>query len=143
MRIWPVLSAALLLAAAGPALGAGPESSKHAVNESNPGYQAYRENCGACHGVFADGNGPVAQFLDPKPANLTKLYKRFGSPLAKAQLLSVIDGRDMVRAHGTSEMPIWGRHLYQSIPPAPGKEALKRGTLQIIIDYLQTIQEKQ
>lgn len=142
MRTWSVLFAVLLLAAAGPAFAAGPEGSKKAASESNPAYRAYRENCGACHGVFADGNGPVAQFLDPKPRNLTQLYKEFGTPLATAKLISVIDGRDMVRAHGTSEMPIWGKNLYRSIPPNPGKEALKRGTIQLIIEYLQTIQEK-
>lgn len=143
MRTWSLLAAALVLAAAGPALAAGPESPKHKVNKSAPGYELFRQYCASCHGVFGDGNGPVAQFLDPKPANLTELYKKFGSPLPTARLISVIDGRDMIRAHGTSDMPIWGRHLYESIPPNPGKEALKRGTLQVIIQYLQTIQQKQ
>lgn len=141
MRIWSLLVAALLLAAAAPALAAGPET-VHQINKAHPGYQLYRQYCGSCHGVFADGHGPVAQFLDPKPKNLTELYKEFGTPLATAKLISIIDGRDMIRAHGTSDMPIWGKHLYRSIPPNPGKEAMKRGTLQVIIEYLQTIQKK-
>ena len=33
------------------------------------GYHIYQEYCTQCHGVNGDGNGPVAQYLNPKPRN--------------------------------------------------------------------------
>ena len=33
------------------------------------GYALYSRYCTQCHGVNGDGEGPVAQYLDPKPRN--------------------------------------------------------------------------
>ena len=105
-----------------------------------PGKAVFEQYCASCHGVAADGNGPVAAELKVAPADLRKLGKEFGTPLAKPKLLEVIDGRNMVRAHGSATMPVWGDQLVREVPPSANTEFFKRGTILVIIEYLQTLQ---
>ena len=51
------------LAAAGPAVAQDPEA----------GEAIYRTHCAACHGLDAEGNGPMAGVLTIKPTDLTAL----------------------------------------------------------------------
>lgn len=105
-----------------------------------PGKAVFEQYCASCHGMAADGNGPVAAELKVAPSDLRKLGKEFGTPLAKPKLLEVIDGRNMVRAHGTATMPVWGDQLVREVPPSVNTEFFKRGTILVIIEYLQTLQ---
>jgi mono/diheme cytochrome c family protein len=124
------------------AFGTAPASSAAtAAGAESPGQSTYEQYCAACHGVAADGHGPVAPSLKEQPADLRKLGQRFGMPLPKAHLEELIDGRNMIRAHGTSDMPVWGRRLIASVPPAAAKEPFKRGTILVILDYLETLQQ--
>lgn len=95
----------------------------------------YLRYCSACHGERADGNGPVASALDPRPPPLTSLHKKFGTPLS-THLVVFLNGGSMPRAHGTSEMPVWGKVLR--------KETDDEGTaidlLWQIVHYLDCIQ---
>lgn len=36
------------------------------------GRKVYLNNCASCHGVKADGNGPAASVMSPKPRDLVK-----------------------------------------------------------------------
>jgi len=105
------------------------------------GQKYFVRYCASCHGTNGTGDGPVAKSLTKQPANLRLLSDRFGSPLPAAKLAELIDGRDAVRAHGTSDMPVWGERLY-----AMG--AGDRGELGIseiigkIVAYLDTIQDR-
>ena len=110
------------------------------VNEDHPGYQDFRRYCGSCHGVFADGQGPVAPVLKTPPADLTRLGQRYGMPLPRTKLMPFIDGRDAKRAHGTREMPIWGKVLYEDQRGSLEREMMVRGTILVILDYLETVQ---
>jgi putative copper resistance protein D len=47
-----------------------PSVTYHAISVAN-GLHLYRENCALCHGVAGYGDGPVAEDLKPKPADLT------------------------------------------------------------------------
>jgi mono/diheme cytochrome c family protein len=40
---------------------------------------AYRRRCAGCHGVSGDGNGPAAEYLDPKPRDYRKGLFKFAS----------------------------------------------------------------
>lgn len=104
------------------------------------GHELFLEYCASCHGSDAKGGGPMASELKQAPADLTRLGERFGSPLAKAKLVAVIDGRDMVRSHGSSAMPVWGKRLLRDVPPGAGTEVHKRGSIQAIVDWLDTVQ---
>lgn len=107
----------------------------------NPGRDAYLQFCASCHGPDAEGSGPLAGELRTAPPDLTRLTERFGSPLNRQRLLERIDGRDMARAHGSTDMPVWGRKLGARTPRTQGTEVQTRGTLLIIIDWLASIQK--
>jgi mono/diheme cytochrome c family protein len=103
--------------------------------DSPRGQEEYLRYCSACHGERADGQGPVANVLDPRPPALRKLTPRYGSPLG-TDLVAYVMGTTMPRAHGTSDMPVWGRNL-QSPDGSDGKAVR---IIWRIVDYLDSIQ---
>jgi mono/diheme cytochrome c family protein len=107
-----------------------------------PGQVLFQKYCAACHGALADGRGPVAPYLNPRPPDLTKLAERYGAPMPRELLAEYVDGRRDVRAHGTREMPVWGEQLFPDVPAGAEVEAAKAATLWLIIDYLESIQGK-
>lgn len=120
---------------------AGAAHAQSAPEAPNPGREAFLQYCASCHGGHGDGNGPMAGELRQAPTDLRHLTKRFGSPLHTQRLLERIDGRRMARAHGSRDMPVWGQQLARNIPRGAGTEAQTRGTLLIIIDWLESIQK--
>jgi len=101
------------------------------------GSDEYVRYCGACHGEVADGKGPVANVLSPRPPALTELDEKFGSPLG-TRLVAYVMGTTMPRAHGTSDMPVWGRNLKE--PDGDDTQAVR--TIWRIVNYLDSVQEK-
>jgi mono/diheme cytochrome c family protein len=130
-----------LAAALAVGLWSGAAAAQEERAPASPGRDAYLQYCASCHGPNAEGDGPMAGELRARPADLTRLTERFGSPLRTRQLLDRIDGRDMARAHGSAEMPVWGRKLASNAPRTQGTETQTRGTLLIIIEWLATIQK--
>jgi mono/diheme cytochrome c family protein len=118
-------------------LGTGASAS---AGDEHPGYPVYRQYCAVCHGLEADGDGPVAPVLKQAPADLRMLGQRYGLPLPEQKLIDFIDGREMPVAHGTREMPVWGKRLLGGVPPSAGSESLKRGMIYAIVGYLDSIQ---
>jgi mono/diheme cytochrome c family protein len=109
----------------------------------------YKDFCAACHGVDARGNGPVAKELKTAPPSLRNLVARWNGVFDVDEVVQIIDGRDMPRAHGTPEMPVWGS-LFRLVAELSGilepdtkdteKDAQKR--MLAIAKYLETIQGK-
>jgi mono/diheme cytochrome c family protein len=110
-------------------------------SHANEGERLYLQYCAACHGRDANGKGPVAPVLSPRPTDLTKLAQRYGAPLPKPAISEFIDGRHEIRAHGSSDMPVWGRVLTEPFPPNVSERARVRGDLMLILDYLETVQQ--
>ncbi len=106
------------------------------------GRALYLRDCASCHGIDADGRGPVAPALKTPPADLRILSKRYGNPLPEDQIARFIDGRADVLAHGPREMPIWGERVW-----APGeaeeKETKVSHRVADLVAYLQSIQKAQ
>lgn len=128
----------LVLAAAGPpARAAEPE---------HPGRQLYLRYCGACHGPEAKGDGIVGTVLRVKPPDLTLLAKQRGGEFPLEQVVKMIDGRELPRAHGDPAMPVWGEVLSEelggSTKPRLPIERRVQGRILSIAEYLQTIQVK-
>jgi mono/diheme cytochrome c family protein len=105
------------------------------------GQRLYLQYCAACHGRDANGKGPVAPVLTPRPTDLTKLAQRYGRPLPKPAISEFIDGRREIRAHGSSDMPVWGKVLMEPFPPNVSEGARVRGDLMLILDYLEKVQQ--
>src|SRR5689334_11675861 len=113
----------------------------------DPGKQAYELQCAICHGVDAKGNGFYTASLKVPAPDLTTLSKRNGGVFPVDRITKVIDGRTEIAAHGSRDMPIWGRRWgasaaehYVDVPY--NHEALIRFRVISIIDYLNRIQQK-
>lgn len=107
------------------------------------GEDLYRRFCSSCHGLDGKGNGPVAPVLKEKPKDLTRIAERHGGKFPSAALVRIVDGRDVAMAHGTREMPVWGKRFGEAIEPGTAAETVRRGTAQLIVDYLSGIQAKE
>ena len=94
--------------------------------------------CASCHGIGGRGNGPAAEELRRRPADLTQFAKRNGGVFNGAQIHVIVDGRP-VKAHGTMEMPVWGDAF-------KCREGLPEDGIKVRIDalvrYLESIQER-
>ena len=103
---------------------------------STRGPDLFRAYCASCHGVDAQGNGPAAPALKTKPADLTLLSKRNGGQFPEERVRKVISGDDVLAAHGSREMPIWGPVFHQI------EEDVDRGNVRMenLVKYLESIQ---
>jgi mono/diheme cytochrome c family protein len=104
------------------------------------GASLYRTYCASCHGGTGHGDGPVAAFLSVPPTDLTQIAKRANGIFPAGEVARVIDGRQRVRAHGGSDMPVWGDGFSRSIS-APD-EATIRARIEAVVKYLASIQER-
>ena len=97
--------------------------------------QMFQSYCSPCHGKEGKGNGPVAAALTKAPADLTKISARNGGTFPAVRVSRFIDGTDVVAAHGTRDMPLWGS-LFRALGDGVGE--LRVANLR---DYLKTLQQ--
>jgi hypothetical protein len=90
--------------------------------------------------VTAEGNGPVAATLSKPPADLRRIAARRGGVFPKFAIQRIVDGRDPIAAHGSRDMPIWGNDFSLTEAPGHAREGEARGQMQLIVEYLETIQ---
>ena len=123
--------------------------------EFDAGQFEYRMGCAACHGVDGKGMGPVGALFGKPPADLTVLSKRNNGVFPFSSVYEVIDGRKLIIAHGTRDMPIWGDRYTPNpngavspnasdmfVKPSYDPETVVRMRILAVIDYLNRIQEK-
>lgn len=101
------------------------------------GSAIFENYCAACHGRSARGDGPLADSLKARPADLTMIAKRNGGSFSADLVSRIIDGRNPVKGHGGGDMPIWGDAFAKSTDPMPVEEKIRR-----LVLYLQSIQAK-
>jgi mono/diheme cytochrome c family protein len=106
------------------------------------GEDLYIELCAVCHGVDATGKGPAASALSSKVPDLTRLAQRNNGDFPTAEVRKAITGESEIPAHGTSEMPMWGKVLQDVRPDV--KPTHREGFAQLRIynltSYLETVQ---
>jgi mono/diheme cytochrome c family protein len=111
------------------------------AGEGGPGRILYVTYCQSCHGLAGRGDGPAAASLRAPPPDLTRLWKRYGTPLDHERLVEYIDGRQLIAAHGPREMPVWGSEFFEDAPPmTPNLEGVKRHLIEVLAVYLETLQ---
>ena len=136
--IWKSLAASLLFTAG--SVFAQEESKSQEEEKSTMGKTLYEHYCASCHGASAKGDGPIGQFLSPKPADLTQLAKKNDGKFPRDRIFGSIDGRVEIGAHGPAEMPVWGRELRER--SGGRSSAAVKSQITAMVHYLQTIQEK-
>ncbi len=110
-------------------------------HEAQSGSELYTLYCASCHGANGHGNGSVAIFLKVPPADLTQIAKRNKGVFPAERVYQIIDGRQNVKPHGQSQMPVWGDAFLKSATTG-GDEKVVSEKIQALVTYLQSIQEK-
>jgi mono/diheme cytochrome c family protein len=100
------------------------------------GPNLFRAYCASCHGLDGKGNGPAAEALRTKPADLTALTRNHRGQFPVAMVRDTITGDSVVTAHGSREMPIWGPVFHQI------EADVDRGHVRVenLVKYLESIQ---
>ena len=133
-RVWNVALCAIFVAGTQWAALAG-ESPDLAA-----GRDQFEQHCELCHGAEGRGDGPLADELKVAPADLTKITQRRGGTFPEVEVREIIDGRRTVRAHGKSDMPIWGRAFGGGAAAGAAKEAEVKRKLDQLVMFLRSIQ---
>jgi mono/diheme cytochrome c family protein len=117
---------------------AAPPQTAEAVVAGYTGSDAFKSYCGSCHGTSARGDGPLANELRYRPADLTRIAKRNGGKFDGEKVFKIIDGRQTVKGHGGTDMPVWGDAFKQSADTY--SEARVKARIQSLVQYLESIQ---
>ena len=100
------------------------------------GPDLFRAYCASCHGLDGKGNGPAAEALRTKPADLTALTRNHRGQFPVPMVRDTITGSSVLAAHGSREMPIWGPVFHQI------EADVDRGHVRVenLVKYLESIQ---
>lgn len=136
-----VVAAALALGVSTTMAGQTPAAGQPAtVSPAARGEAVYRVHCASCHGVSGTGDGPVSEDLRIPVPDLTRIALRNNGVFPSAQVERVIDGRQRVRGHGSTEMPVWGDTLG---PTLVGPDAaVTRRRIEELVAYLERLQRR-
>ncbi len=104
------------------------------------GERLYIRHCAVCHGRSGTGDGPFAGILSVPSADLTRIAARRGGTFPRDEIAATVDGRFVPPAHGTREMPIWGRWLGQPLTPDTTPDEAVRGEILALLTYVETLQ---
>jgi mono/diheme cytochrome c family protein len=130
------VAAGLIVPAAGRAADTKPSYDSSAALMGSATFKTY---CASCHGKSGGGDGPLAKHLRFAPADLARIAKRNGGTFDFAKLAKVIDGRQPLKGHGGTDMPVWGDAFLQS---REGYDAAKvKQKIDELVHYLASLQE--
>jgi mono/diheme cytochrome c family protein len=108
---------------------------------ADSGEEMYREYCGVCHGKEGKGDGPAASEFKVPPPDLTTLAKNNNGKYPADHIAAVLRFGTHTPAHGTSDMPVWGRVLGTS--PIHGTETAKvQLRILNLTNYIESLQVK-
>jgi hypothetical protein len=139
LRLLPILGLALFISFGYTSLGYCTELQEAIA----AGKVEYMRSCALCHGDVGKGNGVYASKLTVRPVNLTLLQQRNNGVFPSRKIFKTIEGRDDLKLHGPSAMPVWGdRFDYESVLYVDDrfKRTFVRGRIFELILYLEEIQ---
>jgi hypothetical protein len=115
-----------------------------AVGDPVMGLALYRHIASSVTDWTRRGNGPMAPVLLVQPADLTTLVARHGGVFPLERVVTRIDGRDPLVAHG-SDMPVYGA-FYEGGPDVAlrtdaGQPILTSQAIADLVAWLRTIQK--
>lgn len=106
------------------------------------GEALYVELCAVCHGVAGKGDGPAAPALAMKLSDLTMLAAGNDGDFPAERVEKAITGDQRAVAHGTLEMPVWGRAFEDvRLDKKPAQRwAFSRSRIYNLTEYIKTLQ---
>lgn len=107
------------------------------------GKEEFRHSCVLCHGLSGAGESVMTTFnlLTITPPDLRRINERHGGTFPFWYVYRVIDGREVIRGHGTRDMPIWGTVFIEQEDSTIARESRALGRILSLIYYVQSIQE--
>jgi hypothetical protein len=91
-----------------------PRLRPHGLRRRRSGHEDHQEgecatyrNLEWCR-LIQGGDGPAAEALKKRPSDLTQLARKNGGSFPELQVINYIKGEDVVAAHGSRDMPVWG-----------------------------------
>lgn len=104
------------------------------------GYHLYQRHCKQCHGE--DGKGGSADGLLETVAvpDLTIIAERNDGVFPIWEVYEMISGTELLPAHGTRVMPVWGQELALDLDAKDDSATLVRGRIFTLLAYLETLQ---
>jgi mono/diheme cytochrome c family protein len=131
-----VIVASCFFAAAVPAQQQSPPP---LVIASMTGRDLFQFYCATCHGKDARGGGPAAAALKTSPADLTGISRRRDGRFPRPEIIAFVsDGKPMIAAHGSAEMPVWGP-IFRALDPSDTRARVR---IENLVGYLESIQTK-
>lgn len=106
---------------------------------SQMGANLYRQYCAVCHGPHGAGDGPVADALRVKPADLTQLGRKYKGKFPEVRIMNFLRGEEEVFAHGSRQMPIWGRVFLND---GGGRPEIVQMRIYAVLKYVEQLQVK-
>jgi len=105
------------------------------------GGELFAANCASCHGRYGEGDGPAAADTSGSIPDLRYLAARNSGAFPRDRVADLIDGREIVKAHGDRQMPVWG-DAFAALDEANGSdEARSAAKIQALVDFLVGIQQ--
>lgn len=114
------------------------------AQEMEYGQAEFLNSCAVCHGEYGKGDGPLADEIVKRPADLTKLSEKNGGEFPYYKVFATIDGRFQVPGHGERDMPVWGRQFLDedAVTYGPiGGEMVTQERIHRLTEYIQTLQK--
>ncbi|MBU2993888.1 cytochrome c [Octadecabacter sp. 1_MG-2023] len=113
-----------------------------AAQDALEGQLIYQTYCATCHGVDAQGGGPMSATLILQPPDLTRMAERNDGVFPTTRAAMRIDGRDPLVSHG-SPMPVYGDYFEGNDTPIKletGQPMMTSRTLADVVAFLEGIQ---
>lgn len=112
----------------------------YAAIQSVEGRENFVAYCAVCHGVGGKGDGAAAPAMKAPVPDLTMLAVRHGGKFDAAAVEYLVRGTGKMKtpAHGTPEMPIWGRVF----APLPADQPVASLRVKNLVGYIESIQQK-
>ena len=120
---------------------AAQEIKKASIQPTSPGsgQGMFREYCAVCHGAEGRGDGPAANALKKRPADLTQLARKNNGKFPEVHVMNFITGEEAIAAHGTRDMPMWGE-LFRTL--SPSDQAVPKIRVNVLAEYIKSIQAR-
>jgi len=105
---------------------------------ADSGAEMFKTYCATCHGLEGKGTGPAAEALKTPPADLTMLTQKNGGKFPTNRVVHIMEGADEIRAHGSTDMPLWGP-VFHSL--TPGNDAIVKLRISNLAKYIESLQK--